>query len=73
MRKVIRKRIRRSASGVNIAADIDAVIAINTGEDAKTSHTVVHSTHNVVQGTAADEPDASPPDPNDPEKERADA
>lgn len=72
MRKVIRKRIRRSASGVNIAADIDAVIAINTGEDAKTSRTVVHSSHNVVQGTAADEPDRSPPDPNDP-KERADA
>lgn len=71
MRKVIRKRIRRSASGVNIAADIDAVIAINSGEDAKTSHTVVHSTHNVVQGTA-DEPDRLPPDPNDP-KERADA
>lgn len=69
MRKVIRKRIRRSASGVNVAADIDAVVAINTGEDAKTSRTVVHSSHNVVQSSAADDPDASPPDPNDPEKE----
>lgn len=71
MRKVIRKRIRRSDGGVNIAADIDAVIAINTGEDAKTSRTAVHSSHRVVQRSAGaqGESDASSPDPDDPSKE----
>jgi hypothetical protein len=32
MRKVVRKRVRRQEEGVNVAADVDAVIAINTGE-----------------------------------------
>lgn len=71
MHKVIRKRIRQDKDGVNIAADIDAVIAINTGEDAKTSRTVVHSSKTVVQGAAADhsDPDASPRDSDVPPKE----
>jgi hypothetical protein len=32
VRKVIRKRIRRKEGGVDLAADIDAVIATNVGE-----------------------------------------
>jgi hypothetical protein len=31
MRKSIRKRIRRQENGVNLAADVDASIAVNTG------------------------------------------
>jgi hypothetical protein len=69
MRKIVSKRIRHSRGGVNIAADIDAVIAVNTGDDAAASRTVVRSSHTVVQssGRARREPDA-----NDPTKENHD-
>jgi hypothetical protein len=72
MRKVIRKRIRHNDGGLNVAADIDAVIAVNTGADAATSHTVVRSSHTVVQGAGAARPDrnATPPDAHDPPKEK---
>lgn len=46
MRKVIRKQIRRSDAGIDIAADVNAVIA--TGEGEKT-HTSVSSKQRVVQ------------------------
>jgi hypothetical protein len=71
MRKVIRKRVRRNEGGVNVAADLDAAIAINTGEDAARSRTVVRSTHTVVQGSGGerDQPRDSPSDPNGPSKE----
>ena len=71
MRKVIRRRIRRSGGGLNVVADVDAAIAINTGEDAKVSETVVRSSHSVVQGDAGgrDQPDGSPDDPEGPPKE----
>lgn len=46
MRKVIRKRIRRSDGGVNIAADVNVILAI--GEDGST-HTVVSSHERVEQ------------------------
>jgi uncharacterized protein YjlB len=67
MRKVIRRRIRHDDGGVNVAADIDAVIAVNAGEDAGTSHTVLRSSHTVVQGAGAAgrTADASRPDAND--------
>ncbi len=66
MRKIVRKRIRRSAGAVNIAADIDAVIVVNTGDEAGVSRTVARSSHTVVQG-------ARPaPDANDPTKETHD-
>jgi hypothetical protein len=73
MHRVIRKRIRLDEGGVNIAADIDAVIAINTGDDAKVSHTAAHSSHVVVQGAAGRraQPDATPQDPDEPPKEQA--
>jgi hypothetical protein len=71
MRKTITKRIRHSDGGVNIAADIDAVIAINTGEDAKASRTEAHSSHVVVQGVAGrrSRPRDPTADANDPPKE----
>jgi hypothetical protein len=70
MHKVIRKRIRLDENGVNIVADIDAVIAINTG-GGKRSQTVAHSSHNVAQGGAARRtaPDAAPAESHDPPKE----
>lgn len=71
MRRVIRKRIRRDEDGLNLAADVDAVIAINTDGDAKVSRTVVRSSHNVVQGAGhRDQPDRSPSDPDGPAKEK---
>jgi hypothetical protein len=71
MRRVIRKRVRRSAAGVNIAADVDAAIVINTGGDAAASQTVVRSIHTVVQGRAGerDQPRESPSQPMGPSKE----
>jgi hypothetical protein len=71
MHKVIRKRVRRTDGGVNIAADIDAVIAINTGNDARATRTEAHSSHTVVQGEAAgrDAPGAPPTETPDPQED----
>ena len=71
MRRIIRKRVRRTVGGVNIAADLDAAIVVNTGEDATSSHTVVRSAHTVVQGPAGerDQPRESPPQSTGPSKE----
>jgi hypothetical protein len=71
MHKVIRKRIRRNENGVNLVADIDAVIAVNTGGDAKRSQTVSHSSHVVAQGPTArrNAPETAPAESNDPPKE----
>lgn len=73
MRRVIRTSIRRSEGGVNVAADIDAAITINTGRDATSSRTEVRSSHSVVQGGAGerDQPDESfdEQNPGPPEKE----
>lgn len=71
MRKIIRKRVRRNRSGLNLAADIDAVVAINTGQDAGQSRTVVRSSHTVVQGSDDErtEPHEPPCDPKGPPEE----
>jgi hypothetical protein len=61
MRKVIRRQIRRRADGVDLAADINAVIAINRGDGESES---VQSTSIVQDATAragADDADAPPP------------
>jgi hypothetical protein len=72
MHRVIRKHVRHHEEGVNIAADIDAVIAINTGEAATTSRTVVRTSNSVVQGPGGQRrtPDAAPPDSDDRPKEK---
>ncbi len=72
MHRVIRKRIRMVKGDVNVAADIDAVVAINTAGDA-TSQTVVRSSHTVVQGSAGDrdQPRAQPSDDSGPRKEQS--
>lgn len=33
MQRVIRKRIRHRAEGVDLAADINVVVSVNTGDD----------------------------------------
>ena len=73
MRRVIRKQVRRSEGGVNIAADLDAALAINTGEDAKVTRTVVRSSRSVVQGAPGkrDRPGEPPSDSSGPSKENA--
>jgi hypothetical protein len=71
MRKVIRKRIRSEKDGINVAADVDAVVSINTGEEAGFSHTTVRSSNRVVQGAAAeqDRSERPPDDQSDPPQE----
>lgn len=71
MHKVIRKRVRRKDGGVNIAADIDAVIAINRAENARVTRTEAHSSHTVVQGETAgrDAPGAPPTEAPDPQED----
>jgi hypothetical protein len=44
---VIRKRIRRNADGIDVAADVNAVIAVNEGGES--THTSVSSRQKVVQ------------------------
>jgi len=61
MRKVIRKRIRSSEGGVNLAADVDAAVAVNTGEDADVSRTVVRSHRSVQQGGSGRRDQPKPP------------
>jgi hypothetical protein len=71
MRRVIRKHIRHREDGINVAADVDAVISINTGGGV--THTQARSTHSVVQGNAGkrDHPDKpTPPKSGPPEEER---
>lgn len=48
MRKVIKKRLRHEAEGLNVAADIDAVIAVDHGEGGKSGAAAV-SRQKVVQ------------------------
>jgi hypothetical protein len=70
--RVIRKRIRIDDDAVNLVADIDAVISINTG-DGDTPSPVVHSSsQNFAQDDAGarDQPARSPSDSDGPSKEQ---
>jgi hypothetical protein len=65
MRKVIRRQIRRRADGVDLAVDVNAVIAVNRG-DGETE--AVQSTSIVQDATARagdDDAKAPPPGPSD--------
>jgi len=57
-RRIIRKQVRRSVDGGNVAADVNAVIAGNVGEGR--AHTRVSSKQRIVQRTENREDD----DPN---------
>jgi len=53
MRRVIRRHIRRRAEGLDVAVDVNAVIAVNRGDDeAQTEAQSVQHT-SIVQGRAA--------------------
>jgi len=47
IRKLINKRIRHSDGGIDVAADVNAVISANVGERGATTH--ASSTQHVVQ------------------------
>jgi hypothetical protein len=47
MRRVIRKRIRRSEAGIDLAADVNAVIVVNHGDDR--THTSASTRQEVVE------------------------
>jgi hypothetical protein len=48
--KVIRKRIRRTAGGINVVGDLNAAIAGNIGEgEGSSSHASVSSRQEIVQ------------------------
>jgi hypothetical protein len=54
--RVIRRHIRRQAGGVNIAADVSAVVAANADEPG-TTRTMASSRSTIVQrGSGAPEP-----------------
>jgi hypothetical protein len=61
MRRVIRRHIRRRAGGVDLAVDVNAVIAINSGTGQADT---VQST-SVVQDATARAGDGDPAEPAD--------
>jgi hypothetical protein len=65
VRKVIRRRTRRQVGGVNVAADIDAVVSVNTGEEGQINRSRVRSRRRIVQRSGQDR-GSSPPDPDAP-------
>ncbi len=68
MRKVIRKKVRHTGDGLRLAADLNAAVSLNTGEDGQHTRTVVRSSTNVTQGDESAPPsqDPSRPSPSDP-------
>jgi hypothetical protein len=53
MRKVIRRHIRRRTEGMDLAADVNAVVAVNRGDEGtRTEAQSVQST-SIAQGRAA--------------------
>ena len=53
IRKIIEKRIRHSAEGVDVVADVNAVTSANVGE--RKTHTSVSSRQEVVQQQRTEE------------------
>jgi hypothetical protein len=71
MRKVIKRRIRRQVGGVNVAADVDAVVSINTGQEGQVTRTKARSRRRIVQRSGA--PGGDPPErPDEPTEGGAD-
>jgi hypothetical protein len=70
MRKVIRRHIRRRSEGVDLAVDVNAVIAVNRG----TSKTDAVQSTSIVQGATAragdKEPSPATPQDDSPQEER---
>jgi hypothetical protein len=62
MRKVFKRRIRRQEGGVNIAADIDAVVSVNRGESGQTSSIRSRSRRRIVQRSGGSKKASERPD-----------
>jgi hypothetical protein len=60
MRRVFRRRVERTQDGVDVAAELHAVVAVNAGTAAQRTETRSHSSVHVVQGKPArgDQPEA---------------
>ena len=52
MRKAIRKRIRRQEDGISLAADVDAVIAVNRGSEQERAAVTARSIERVAERMA---------------------
>jgi hypothetical protein len=63
VKKVFKRRIRRQQDGVNVAADIDAVVSVNTGESGRTSITRSRSRSRIVQRSGSKKPANGTKDP----------
>jgi hypothetical protein len=49
MGKIVQKRIRRSGKGVNVVADVNAVVATSTGEPGGTAAATKRQSISIVQ------------------------
>ena len=49
MRKIVQKRIRRSGKGVNVVADVNAVVAASTGESGGATAATKRQSISIVQ------------------------
>jgi hypothetical protein len=66
IRKVINKRIRRTGGGVDVAGDINAVIAANVGE--RGAHNRVSSSQRIVQRAGGSDVSDEPPETSRPRR-----
>ena len=57
MFRVIRKRVRRQKGGVNLAADVDAAVAVNRGASER-QRVSVRSRHTIVQRSRRADPES---------------
>lgn len=49
MRKIVQKRVRRSGDGVNIVADVNAVVAASVGKKDSTTGATTRQSVSIVQ------------------------
>jgi hypothetical protein len=49
MRKIVQKRLRRTGKGVNVVADVNAVVAATTGESGGSARATKRQSISIVQ------------------------
>jgi hypothetical protein len=54
MRKVIRKQVRHTGEGIDLAADLNAAISVNRGGGQQVTHVSSRQEATVSQGTATE-------------------
>jgi hypothetical protein len=67
IRKIIQRRIRRNANGVDLIGDVNAAISANVGESSSTSHVSSRSSVSAqsVRQRRGESNDAEDPGPTD--------